>query len=513
MEEYAKKHKLEVIRRFDIVESSTRGDRPEFNKMIEFVESYKQPIALICDKVDRLQRSFFEFPVLDKLRRSGRLVLHFLDIGKLDENSSSQQITMYQMSVVMANAYTNAISDNVKRSITHKISNGECMRKAPLGYLNVEENGKKTVIVDKLRAPLIKKMFQMYSLGNTSTGDLQKFAAENGLTNNFFSEFETKTITKNVISCLLKNPFYYGEIYIKKHNRLYPHKYDRLISKHLFDECQKVNEDRCKTNNRIQAVQTAKAGKDFIFKSLVKCGTTGRVVTCDRKEKGRIKTSTYLMCWDPDNIKKKIWVNENEVLEKIEQVFKSMVIPKDMLESVRKHLQNLHDEEKDFYKSRIDDLNRRLALAHTKYDRLVDMNLEGSITGDIFAKKDREIKEEIANLKTDIAMNDIADEKFKTLVITVMEFATEAHELFLYANVSEKRSLIDFVFSDITLTGKTLEYTLRKPFDLMVDLASCSAWLPVLETLRTNYVGLVIGYHEKLDQIKCIAKNLSINVC
>ncbi len=176
--------------------------------------------------------------------------------------------------------------------------------------------------------------------------------------------------------------------------------------------------------------------------------------------------------------KKQIWVNENEVLAKIEEVFKSMTIPKEMLESAINHLQSLHDGEKDYYKTKISDLNRRLALAHSKYDRLIDMNLEGSITGDIFAKKDKELKEEIANLKTDISMNDIADERFKTLVVGVLELVTQAHELFLYANVSEKRSLIDFVFSDITLTGRNLRYCLRKPFDLIVDLGKYHTWLP-----------------------------------
>ncbi len=120
LREYCKRNDLDIIKEFEVVESSTRGERPEFYKMIEFVESQQEQIALVCDKVDRLQRSFTELPILDKLRKQNKMVLHFLDIGKLDGDSNSQQISFYQMSVVMANAYTNAISDNVKRSIIHK---------------------------------------------------------------------------------------------------------------------------------------------------------------------------------------------------------------------------------------------------------------------------------------------------------------------------------------------------------------------------------------------------------
>jgi site-specific DNA recombinase len=129
LRDYCSRNDLEVIKEFEVVESSTRGERPEFYKMIDFVKKQKGTIALVCDKVDRLQRSFTELPILDKLRRENKVSLHFLDIGKLDSEANSQQISFYQMSVVMANAYTNAISDNVKRSITHKLNNGECIQR------------------------------------------------------------------------------------------------------------------------------------------------------------------------------------------------------------------------------------------------------------------------------------------------------------------------------------------------------------------------------------------------
>lgn len=153
LREYCARNSLEIIKEYEVVESSTRGERPEFYKMIDFVNSQKGQVALVVDKVDRLQRSFTELPILDKLRKENKLVIHFLDIGKMDSDSNSQQISFYQMSVVMANAYTNAISDNVKRSIIHKLNNGEYIGKAPLGYLNVrDENDKSNIIIDESRA-------------------------------------------------------------------------------------------------------------------------------------------------------------------------------------------------------------------------------------------------------------------------------------------------------------------------------------------------------------------------
>lgn len=59
---YCRAKGLEILAVFEIVESSTRGTREQFYEMINFVKRQKSCIALVCDKVDRLQRSFREVP-------------------------------------------------------------------------------------------------------------------------------------------------------------------------------------------------------------------------------------------------------------------------------------------------------------------------------------------------------------------------------------------------------------------------------------------------------------------
>jgi site-specific DNA recombinase len=54
----------------------------------------------------------------------------------------------------------------------------------------------------------------------------------------------------------------------------------------------------------------------------------------------------------------------------------------------------------------------------------------------------------------------------------LISLASKAPDLFERSNNAEKRLLIGFVFSNLTLEGPTLRYSLRKPFDLLVDLAN-----------------------------------------
>lgn len=476
LRDYCKKNSLIVIKEYEVVESSTKGERPEFNQCLDFIRNQKEKIALICDKVDRLQRSILDIPKLEELRVKEKVVIHFLDIGKLDNDSNSQQKAFYRMSVVMANSYTDAISDNVKRSILHKLNNGECIKKAPLGYLNIkDEQGKSKIIVDKSRANLIIKLFEMYSLGNNSLGDLEKFAKQNNLTNNFFKG-ESKTITKNVIRNILSEPFYYGEMFIKKYNRFYKHKYESLISRDLFDRCQEITQERAKINNRHQAIQTAKEGKDFIFKSLITCATTGRIISSDRKE-NRTNKNTYLISRNPEDPSKRVYIKEQDVLKEISNVFKSMQIPREMLEEITNHLKNSHEAEKEYHTHKIKELHKQKENCNTKLNKLVDMTLNNLISEEIYQSKKEEITKELNSVKTEIEIHDLANDDFKNLLITAFYLASKSYDLFICSKTEEKRQLINFVFSNILLRGEKLEYTLRKPFDLMVNLNTCSDWL------------------------------------
>ena len=61
---------LDIVKRFSLVESSTKGDRGKFMEIIKFIKKHREPVALIADKVDSIQHSQKETPLLDELIRS-----------------------------------------------------------------------------------------------------------------------------------------------------------------------------------------------------------------------------------------------------------------------------------------------------------------------------------------------------------------------------------------------------------------------------------------------------------
>jgi site-specific DNA recombinase len=479
--ECCQKHNLTIFETFKVQESSTKGEKKEFNRMINLVKHQKDKVVVLATKIDRLNRSMADLSKLEELVRMENVELYFLENGSFDSNANSMQKMTLRMITIIANAYNDTLSDYGKSTYEYKIKNGECPGIAPVGYLNARDpiTGKNTVILDEVRHPIIKKMFEMYSLGSYSLGDLEKFAQQYNITNTFYAG-STKTLSKNVISNLLKNSFYYGEIYSKKFKTYHPHKYPPLITKELFDECQRVNSSRCKENNRDKAVQTAKEGKDFVFRSLITCASSGRTATTDEKLDDRGYINNYLIVRNPEDIKKKVYVREKDVLAEVSNVFAKIKFPNEMLEIITDNLKKTHDFEQEHYQIKLSDIESRIKSEEQKQNRLLDALLNGSITQPIFANKKSEIEQNIANLERERAMYKSADKNFKNAVITAFQLASRLHDIFLVSKNCEKREIINFVFSKLELTGKTLGYSLRCPFDLMLENAGCDTWLPGL---------------------------------
>lgn len=59
----------------------------------------------------------------------------------------------------------------------------------------------------------------------------------------------------------------------------------------------------------------------------------------------------------------------------------------------------------------------------------------------------------------------------------LLDLAARASELFERSKADQKRQLIAFALSKLTLQGKKLHFTLKKPFDAIVRAHERSDWL------------------------------------
>ena len=58
LKRYCASNGLEVLKLYQITESSTQGERKKFKEMLKFVGTQRQKVALVEDCGDRVQRGF-----------------------------------------------------------------------------------------------------------------------------------------------------------------------------------------------------------------------------------------------------------------------------------------------------------------------------------------------------------------------------------------------------------------------------------------------------------------------
>ncbi len=269
---------------------------------------------------------------------------------------------------------------------------------------------------------------------------------------------------------------------VKKTGKEYPHIYDIIISKELFDECQKV---RLGHNRKPFKYRS----KEFIFRGLVKCGATGKVVTCVTQTKkyknGQDASWTYLRAWNKKNPSKAVYVREDKVLGKIQKVFDSMIIEPELLTEVVAYIKSTAKTEKDSYNMRIKKLNTENTKLKNRMDRLTDLFLDGDLEKELYEEKRKNFTERRDEIAREIENLNNCDDDFHNILIRLLELASSAGKLFKGSTPSEKRDLINFAFVNLKLNGQKLEYNLRPPFDDFAKTAKTGEWWGLVDGLLT----------------------------
>ena len=463
LHEYCSRKGLEIIKEFTIVESSTRGERPEFQKLIDFIKQQKEKIALVCDKVDRLQRSFREVPILEGLRKSDKLVLHFISENQvLDSNANNSQIMAYQIFVMMAENYTNCISDNVKRSFEKKLKEGTFIRESPVGYLNTIKNGVKTIIIDPERGPKVKDLFEKYAAKLISIRDMVLYAKKIGL-----AYKSGRPLSRSQIHTMLHNPFYYG--YMRVNGKLYKHIYEPLITKDLFDRCNGIAKNRHPTQS--------KSKKEFLLSGLVRCGFCNKLFSpyMVKHKYLFLQAPTYKPCHH-------VSISAKPVMDLLNEKLKALHLGR-RLPGLLKLIDKQYLEDSANHDKLLLDLNDQEQVLNKKKSRLMDLYLEQGIGKTEYEEKNQELETEIANIRYRRSnLNTNIEQYYKNLK-KLLQIADNSHFLINSSlRFSQKAALLRLVTSNCWVESGKVQISLKKPLETILDFKGCPTWLGQLDS-------------------------------
>jgi DNA invertase Pin-like site-specific DNA recombinase len=221
LQEYCKRNGLEVIYKLRFCGDWIINDYQTFLATIYFAQEQTNPIVFVCDTLESLPRNYSNIHDMNSIINAEKLSIHCVREGVILDKQTNATVN-HGFSLTIANCYK--IQNKSAADIQLKLEAGEWIDYAPVGYLSVRDTkGNVDVVVDEeKRAPLVRQIFEMRVSGNKIL-DIAKAV-----------DFRCKTVSE-----ILKNPFYCGEMYVQSQDKLYPHKYEWLISRELFDKCQK----------------------------------------------------------------------------------------------------------------------------------------------------------------------------------------------------------------------------------------------------------------------------------
>jgi site-specific DNA recombinase len=246
------------------------GQRPVFNEIVEEIREGKYN-GILTWAPDRISRNAGDLGRIVDLMDSGKLQEIRTFGQKFGNNPNEKFLLMILGSQAKLENDNRGI--NVKRGLRTRAEMGLWSGIAPLGYLTQGLMDKKCqLIVDPLRGPIVKKMFEKVAYEQWSGRKVYNWLR---FELNFYTR-GNKPLTLSGVYRILENPFYYGVFERPKSSgNWYQGKHTPLITQELFE----------KTKAQLKRDQIVRETKEFAFTKLFTCGYCGSGISAEEKWK------------------------------------------------------------------------------------------------------------------------------------------------------------------------------------------------------------------------------------
>jgi DNA invertase Pin-like site-specific DNA recombinase len=450
-------------------ESAFKEGRKQFAEIVARIQAEQEIVAVAFDKIDRFSRdsSADETRVLRKLCHAGKIEIHFIsDHLQLTAKSSANEWFMLGIGETTAEHYSRIVSDNVRRRFEQMRRDGLWTGKAPFGYANVDQpDGKKWIEPDKFEAEVVEFMYKEYATGVSSLKLIRKHVK---------AEFGIKIATAQIYR-VLTNHFYKGEMRVE--GKLYPHKYEPIITEKLFGKVGAVREGY----NIKPAIY---AGLPYPYRGLITCADCGRRITFEIK-KGKYIYGHFTQTGGKHGAS---YVNENELTKQLKATIKRIHIPEQAYLEVSQKLKALKKQDSNKHSGKLATLNAEIKKYELRIDNMYDDKVDGNISPDFYEKKRQEYEAKIKTLTKRRNKIELMAKDNLSTIAHLLKLARQAPKLFEKGKIERKRALIKLIHSNLELAGKELRSTLRFPFDKIAECNETGNWLSIVDKVRTKII-------------------------
>src|SRR3989339_1055520 len=455
--------------------------REKFSEMIELIRAGKAN-AILTWHLTRLARN----------SKDGGEIIYLMDEGLLKEirtpdgiytNTTNEKFLM-QIHFAMSKKSSDDTSDFVKRDIKSKLAKGEYPDLAPMGYLNIDKDGKiagrryvfekqealtkldrklKRIEKDPFTEHLVLRLFEETAKGIYNLTELRKLTHSWGLVGGQ----SKKMLSKHSLLKILTNHLYYGAIRWKS-EIMEPEqlpdetKHESIVSKELFNKVQEVLGIKSRPKNS--------HNRYYPYTNYICCAV------CKGKVSGMVaKGKTYYRC---AKCIKQGYLKQGDLEDQLDKIIKDINIDENFLNLALDEINTQNDEEVQKRDSIKQHQEIALSKCQAKLDNLIKLkispqNSDGSLLSDEeFVNQKAEILKEKAVIKEMLEDNDNRTQNWYDRAIDFVNFAFDLSRKFKKVSPIDKRAVFQFICYNPTLNNKMLEVSFEKPTNLLIKFNS-----------------------------------------
>ena len=413
--------------------AKTITGRPVLIEALEFCRKNKRSVgAFIVYRLDRLSRQTSDYLAIR--RKLAEYEISLISASEPTGNSPTEKF-VETMLASFAQMDNDVRSERTKNGLRARFLAGLISGTAPLGYKN--ENG--YTIKDPKTWDLVKKSWELMATGSKTLKEMTNLLNDWGVRQRYAGK--EKLVMPQALSRMYRNKFYIGILTSEKYPEEIRGQHIPMVSESIFYRVQAAIDGR-NTNINVPIVRRNVDNKDFPLRKILICGNCQKTVTGGWSKGKRARYAYYRCqkgCGGPSI--------STEKVQKETIVYLSNISPtKDGLNGFIALLRKS-------YFQRIKQLQKRKEVADLELTKLYELrqaliqkNLNGTYSDEIFKEQNKLIEDQIANIQ--ITKDDSLLEKYnlEAVVRFIKEKFANLGTTYQMSNLSQLRILLCSIF-------------------------------------------------------------------
>lgn len=434
----AKRQEYEIINVYREEGASAKTtNRQQLLRLLEDCRINKGIIsAVFIYKIDRISRDTFDYLAIKK-----KLAEHGIRIISVTEPIEDNPTGVFLETVLAASAMLDNATKGLRTQdgMRKRIESGWANGRAPVGYLNQPiKDGKPIIISDKEQFETVKKAWEEMATGVYSLETIAEYMNKLGIVIKN-GQKTLPIIRKQQTQRIFRNKFYCGYVVNKRFNIDKLGKHQPMVTEELFYRVQAILDGRSYTGGMHQKKQH----EDFPLRGQALCGICTLPMT-GSFSKGRKDRYAYYFCGRGTH--KSISVPkekfENEFLNFMRDIEPDQNLVKLFTAMVKEKWQNRYKRVSQDLKALEVELE---ALMEVKR-RLVDKNLKGIYSDEVYKEQNDKVEDQILVIKSTLSESKLDKIDIDVIVTFMNSFLWNISKAWKEGSLSQRKILTGSIY-------------------------------------------------------------------